>query len=158
MLLTEKRYREVWSLLTVLLCPLPIQFYEVKCRLQTLVNKTKEMFPEREGPGAVTPSSTSSSTKHCSAQKEPQLFISPQEISFWAFFISGAVQPGSTNRQPTHKCWRGRFRRTPANTLEKELNQLSICVPHQRSQLARRHPTAFKIQKYQVIFINFSWF
>lgn len=48
--LTDKSYREVWSLLTVLLCPLPIQSYEVKCCLQLLVNKTKEMFPERESP------------------------------------------------------------------------------------------------------------
>lgn len=48
--LPEKSYRVVWSLLTVLLCPLLIQFYEVKCRLQSLVNKTKEMFPERESP------------------------------------------------------------------------------------------------------------
>lgn len=135
-----------WSLLTVLLCPFPIQFYEVKRRLQPLVNKRKEMFSKRESPGGKTQSSLSSSTKHCSAPEKPQLFISLQETSLWAFFISGAVQPGSTTRQPTHKCWRGRFRRTPANTLDKELNQFSICVPHQRSQLARRHPIAFKIQ------------
>lgn len=29
--LTEKR--EIWTLLTLLLCPLPIQSYEVQCRV-----------------------------------------------------------------------------------------------------------------------------
>lgn len=33
----------------VLLCPLPIEFYEVKSRLQPLVNKRKETFSGREG-------------------------------------------------------------------------------------------------------------
>lgn len=57
-------------------------------------------FSGTKGPEAVTPSSKSSSTKHCSVQEEPQLFMSPQETSFWDFLefpaqSSSAALPGS---------------------------------------------------------------
>lgn len=71
----------------ILLWPLPIEFYEVKYRLQPLGNKREDTFSGREGPEAAPPSSMSSSTKHCSVQEEPQLFIDPQEASFWDFFF-----------------------------------------------------------------------
>lgn len=105
----------------ILLWPLPIEFYEVKYRLQPLGNKREDTFSGREGPEAAPPSSMSSSTKHCSVQEEPQLFIDPQEASFWDFFFffrpSAAPQH---DRQPTPKRWRGRLWRTPADTLAKE--------------------------------------
>lgn len=140
----EKRW-EVWNLLTVLLRPLPIQFYEVKCRLQPLVNKRKETFPGREGPEAVTPSSMSSFTKHCSLPKRRPSSLSPLRKSAPGSFY---FRPGATRQHypgaDSQILWV--LLRTPANILEKEPSQFSICIPHQRSHLARRHPAACKIQ------------
>lgn len=106
---------------------------------QPLANKRKETFPGREGPGAVTPSSVSGSTEHCSTQEEPQPFISPQETSSLALFISGRCSPAAPSAgQPARNPRRVRLRGTLANTLEKELGSGGIRAPHPRSQLATR--------------------
>lgn len=129
----------------VLLCPLPIEFYEVKCRLQPLVNERNVLREER-------PRGCDSKFKVQFYQAllcpggTPALYVPSGNQLLGLFRISGPMQLRSTAGQPTHKRWRGRLWRTPANTPAKELSQFSICVPHQRSQLARKHSAAFKIQ------------
>lgn len=103
----EKRRRDVWNLLTVLLCSLPIQFYEVKCRLQPLANKRKETFAGREGGPRGRDSQVQClvppSTALCPKGTSALYLLSGNQLL--GLFISGPVQPGSTLRARTHKSW-----------------------------------------------------